>query len=73
MGKILFILLTLLCVSCTTTEVAERTARTITAPVRTVETVGKNGGKIITNYYSTLEELNEDNQSDKIIFWKKEF
>jgi hypothetical protein len=50
------------------------TTKVVTVPTKTVVTVGKNGGKIITNYYDYLGEINENNEDDeRVRLWIKEF
>jgi fructose-1,6-bisphosphatase/inositol monophosphatase family enzyme len=54
----------------TTKRVAEGVVK---APIKTVVYIGENGQRTIVNYYGTLKELNEDNKSNEVILFKREF
>lgn len=67
MKKIIALIALVTLTGCTTTkEVA-------TAPVRVVEYVNENGQRIIVHYYDDLKELNQNNETDKVILFKREF
>lgn len=53
-----------------TVDVTKEVAK---VPIRTVTFIGKNGKKTVVNYYGTLEELNKDNTSEKVILYQWDF
>jgi hypothetical protein len=72
MLRLLFVLPILL-LGCKTTTPVEVTKEVVQAPIKTVVYIGENGQRTIVNYYGTLEELNKDNKTDQIHFFKLEF
>ena len=75
----LIIIIGLLSTGCTTLKKTTKAVTTpvkavVLMPVKTVIVIGENGQRIVTNYYSTLEDLNANKEDDTIIIlWEKEF